>query len=94
MRIGVVGHLEQDMFGANLLKAVDDAGHVAESLGWAMPQRGAHRVHDHEAGGDDRREERTIEITAAPHQRLLVTKQRRHAANFAVCCALPIGWKK
>lgn len=37
MRIGVVGHLERDMFGANVIEAVHDAGHVAVPLGPARP---------------------------------------------------------
>ena len=37
MRIGVVGRVERDMFGANVIEAVQDAGHVAVALGpaWA-----------------------------------------------------------
>ena len=36
MRIGVVGRLEPDMFGANVLEAVSDAGHEAVPLGPAL----------------------------------------------------------
>jgi spore maturation protein CgeB len=39
MRIGVVGHPEPDMFGANVIEAVRDAGHVAVPLGPARPGR-------------------------------------------------------
>ncbi|MGH3205252.1 MAG: CgeB family protein [Streptosporangiaceae bacterium] len=39
MRIGVVGHPEPDMFGANVIDAVRDAGHVAVPLGPARPGR-------------------------------------------------------
>jgi spore maturation protein CgeB len=37
MRIGVVGSPERDMFGANVIEAVHDAGHVAVPLGPARP---------------------------------------------------------
>ena len=40
MRIGVVGRLEPDMFGANVVEAVQDAGHVAVPLG---PARASYR---------------------------------------------------
>ena len=40
MRIGVIGRVEPDAFGANILEAVRDAGHVAVSLG---PARASHR---------------------------------------------------
>src|SRR5579862_4846499 len=40
MRIGVVGRTERDMFGANLIDAVRDTGHVAVPLG---PARASHR---------------------------------------------------
>ena len=40
MRIGVIGRVEPDMFGANILEAVRDAGHVAVPLG---PARASHR---------------------------------------------------
>src|SRR5580700_3336925 len=36
MRIGVVGRVEPDMFGANVIDAVRDAGHVAVPLGPAQ----------------------------------------------------------
>jgi spore maturation protein CgeB len=41
MRIGVVGRVEPDMFGANVLDAVRDAGHVAVPLG---PAWASHRL--------------------------------------------------
>ena len=41
MRIGVVGRVEPDMFGANVIEAVRDAGHVAVRLG---PARASHRL--------------------------------------------------
>jgi spore maturation protein CgeB len=40
MRIGVIGPLEPDMFAANIIAAVRDAGHVAVPLG---PLRARHR---------------------------------------------------
>jgi spore maturation protein CgeB len=39
MRIGVVGHVERDTFGANVTEAVHDSGHVAVALGPARPNR-------------------------------------------------------
>jgi spore maturation protein CgeB len=41
MRIGVVGRVEPDMFGANLIEAVRDAGHEAVPLG---PAAVSHRL--------------------------------------------------
>src|SRR5580704_12885674 len=41
MRIGVVGPVEPDTFAANILEAVQDAGHVAVPLG---PARAGHRL--------------------------------------------------
>jgi spore maturation protein CgeB len=41
MRIGVIGLVEQDMFGANVVEAAQDAGHVAVSLG---PAWASHRL--------------------------------------------------
>ena len=41
MRIGVVGRIERDMFGANVIEAVQDTGHVAVPLG---PARASHRL--------------------------------------------------
>jgi spore maturation protein CgeB len=41
MRIGVVGRVERDMFGANVIDAVHDAGHIAVPLG---PARACHRL--------------------------------------------------
>jgi spore maturation protein CgeB len=41
MRIGVVGRVEPDMFGANVIEAVSDAGHEAVPLG---PARVSHRL--------------------------------------------------
>jgi spore maturation protein CgeB len=41
MRIGVVGRVERDMFGTNVIEAVQDAGHVAVPLG---PARAGHRL--------------------------------------------------
>ena len=40
MRIGVIGRVEPDMFGANVVDAVRDAGHVAVPLG---PARASHQ---------------------------------------------------
>jgi spore maturation protein CgeB len=40
MRIGVIGRFEPDMFGANILEAARDAGHVAVSLGLARASHG------------------------------------------------------
>lgn len=40
MRIGVVGRAELDMFGANVIEAVRDAGHVAVPLGPARVSHG------------------------------------------------------
>jgi spore maturation protein CgeB len=37
MRIGVIGSAERDMFAANIIEAVQDAGHVAVPLGPARP---------------------------------------------------------
>ena len=39
MRIGVIGRVEPDTFGANILEAVQDAGDVAVSLGPAGASR-------------------------------------------------------
>jgi spore maturation protein CgeB len=39
MRIGVIGPAEPDTFGANILEAVQDAGHVAVPLGPARASR-------------------------------------------------------
>jgi spore maturation protein CgeB len=41
MRIGVIGRVERDMFGANLIEAVRDSGHVAVPLG---PAWASHRL--------------------------------------------------
>ena len=41
MRIGVVGQVERDMFAANIIDAVHDAGHIAVPLG---PARAYHRL--------------------------------------------------
>ena len=41
MRIGVVGRVERDMFGANVIEAVQDTGHVAVPLG---PAWASHRL--------------------------------------------------
>ena len=41
MRIGVIGRVEPDMFGANVIEAVRDTGHEAVPLG---PARASHRL--------------------------------------------------
>lgn len=41
MRIGVVGRIGSDLFGTNLIEAVQDTGHIAIPLG---PARASHRL--------------------------------------------------
>jgi spore maturation protein CgeB len=73
MRIGVIGRVEPDMFGANIIEAVRDAGHVAVPLG---PARTSHRM---------RITSRPIEFSLQAMPRLDEWRQGRIVRAAAAC---------
>ena len=75
MRIGVIGRVEPDMFGANVAEAARDAGHVVIELG---PARTVHR-------GKTTRGLASLALQSLPRLDQRVQRRLVHAAADAAC---------